>query len=93
GAEPMETVRRALGAAQSGAAGALLVRGEAGIGRTAFLAGAAQLATRLGFQVARSRCYPLAHDEWLATARQLTEDLRPAGPPGAPSGTAAAAAA
>ncbi|MFI9273712.1 BTAD domain-containing putative transcriptional regulator [Kitasatospora sp. NPDC052896] len=75
-AESMETLHRALSAATAGRDGAaLLVRGEAGIGRTTFLGEAALLAERLGFRTAWARSHPPVHEERLVTVRQLREEL------------------
>ncbi|MDH6137751.1 DNA-binding SARP family transcriptional activator [Kitasatospora sp. MAA4] len=76
----MALVERALAAATERQTGALLVEGEAGIGRTSFLIEASALARRLGFTVARGRCHPQEQSHPLGVARQVFASLLVADP-------------
>ncbi len=94
GADAMALVERALTAAAAGRTGALMVQGEAGIGRTAFLVEAAARARGRGFEVARGRCHPQDQGDPLGVARQVFAPLMVSAPglpdSGYPGGPASA---
>ena len=76
-AAQMDIIRRALGAAaEQGVNGAVLVEGEAGIGRSTLLAEASGLAECLGFEVVHCRAHPAEGDLAHGVARRLLASLR-----------------
>ncbi|MDH6577886.1 BTAD domain-containing putative transcriptional regulator [Kitasatospora sp. MAP5-34] len=75
GAAATALVEQALTTALTGQTGALLLEGEAGIGRTTFLVESSALARRLGFTVARGRCHPQERHHPLGVVRQVFASL------------------
>ncbi len=73
--EELAAIERVLGAAASGEGGLLTIEGEAGAGKTALLAAAAELGERAGMRVLHARGGEFERDFPYGVVRQLFEPL------------------
>src|SRR5436309_7623056 len=71
----LERIRRRLRLAREGRGGALVVEGPAGIGKTAMLRAAREVAEGEGFRVLRARGAELEREFAFGVVRQLVEPL------------------